>query len=269
VPNRTPRPRRYLMCRPTHFDVVYSINPWMHPDKPVEPALALAQWERIRDVYAELGHDVLDIDPIPGYPDMVFAANGATVVDGRVLLAKFRHQERAGEAAGYDAWFRARGYPQVVRPELVNEGEGDFLTVGARILAGRGFRSDPRSHDDARTLFGLPVTGLDLVDPRFYHLDTALAVLSDDEIAYFPPAFSPASREVLESLYPDAVKACEEDALVFGLNAVSDGRHVVLPEPATTFAAQLAERGFTTIGVDVSELHKAGGAVKCCTLELR
>lgn len=28
---RSARPRHYLMCPPTHFDVVYSINPWMDP----------------------------------------------------------------------------------------------------------------------------------------------------------------------------------------------------------------------------------------------
>ncbi|MFG2043625.1 dimethylargininase [Dactylosporangium sp. NPDC048998] len=269
MPNRTPRPRRYLMCRPTHFDVTYSINPWMHPDKPVDPALAIAQWERIRDVYTGLGHEIAYIDPLPGYPDMVFAANGATVVDGRVLLAKFRHVQRAGEAEAYDAWFAANGYRAVHRPALVNEGEGDFLTIGRRILAGTGFRSDPGAHDEAREHLGIEVVGLTLVDPRFYHLDTALAVLSDEEIMYFPEAFSASSRALLERLYPGAIVAGEEDALVFGLNAVSDGRHVVLPEPATALAAALAARGFEPIGVDVSELLKAGGAVKCCTLELR
>lgn len=269
MPDRVHRPRRYLMCRPTYFDVTYSINPWMQPDKPVDSALAITQWERIRDVYSALGHEVSYIDPLPGYPDMVFAANGATVVDGRVLLAKFRHGQRAGEATAYDAWFATNGYRAVRRPALVNEGEGDLLTVGRRILAGSGFRSDPGAADEAREHLGVEVVGLTLVDPRFYHLDTALAVLSDDEIMYFPAAFSAGSRAVLERLYPDAVLAGEADALVFGLNVVSDGRHVVLPEPATGLAAVLAARGFRPIGVDVSELVKAGGAVKCCTLELR
>ena len=58
------------------------------------------------------------------------------------------------------------------------------------------------------------------------------------------------------------------DAEAFGLNAVSDGYHVVLPQTATGFIEQLRERGYHPIGVDMSELHKSGGAVKCCTLEL-
>jgi N-dimethylarginine dimethylaminohydrolase len=38
---------------------------------------------------------------------------------------------------------------------------------------------------------------------------------------------------------------------------------------ATGFAAQLREHGYTPIGVDLSELLRGGGGVKCCTLELR
>ena len=90
---RTATRHRYLMCPPTHFDVVYSINPWMDPSQPVDPALALQQWQRIHDVFVDLGHTVELIPPVPGLPDMVFAANGATVVDGHAMVARFRGDE--------------------------------------------------------------------------------------------------------------------------------------------------------------------------------
>jgi N-dimethylarginine dimethylaminohydrolase len=118
-------------------------------------------------------------------------------------------------------------------------------------------------------LFGVPVISLQLVDPRFYHLDTALAVLDDTTVAYYPEAFSPGSRGVLQRLFPDAILASEADAVVLGLNAVSDGRHVVLPSAAVDLATQLRERGYVPVGVDLGELLKAGGSVKCCTLEIR
>jgi N-dimethylarginine dimethylaminohydrolase len=257
------------MCPPAFFDVTYSINPWMEPNKPIDVGLAMAQWERLRDVYMEFGHKVELIEPVEGLPDMVFSANGATVVDGVVLLAKFRHDERVGEAPAYREWFRARGYRKIQEPEFINEGEGDYLVVGPKILGGSGFRTDRNSHHEAQALFGRPVISLTLVDPRFYHLDTALAVLDDDEIMYYPAAFSPASRVVLRRLFPNAILATDLDAEVFGLNAVSDGCHVVLPQAATHLIAALRERGFEPVEVDVSELLKAGGGVKCCTLELR
>lgn len=266
---RVPRPRRYLMCPPIYFDVTYSINPWMEPNKPIDADLAMTQWESLRDIYREFGHQVEFIDPVAGLPDMVFSANGATVVDGVVLLAKFRFQERAAEAAAYREWFTARGYRHIHEPRFVNEGEGDYLVTYRRPLAGTGFRTDRRSHHETQALFGRTITSLTLIDPRFYHLDTALAVLDNEEIMYYPAAFSSGSRAVLRELYPDAVLATDADAEVFGVNAVSDGRHVVLPQGAAQLIDALRERGFEPIGIDVSELLKAGGGVKCCTLELR
>ena len=114
------------------------------------------------------------------------------------------------------------------------------------ILAGTGFRTDPRAHAEIAEIFGRPVISLQLVDPRFYHLDTALSVLDDTTIAYYPPAFTECSRAHLETLFPDAIVVDSADAYVFGLNAVSDGRHVVHPAAAVGFAEQLCRRRFRT-----------------------
>jgi N-dimethylarginine dimethylaminohydrolase len=266
---RTARPRHYLMCRPEHFTVSYSINPWMDPDVPVSADLAVAQWERLRRTYLDLGHAVDVIAPVPGLPDMVYAANGGTTARGRALGAKFRFPERADEGPAYLAWLREAGLSRVKEPRATNEGEGDFLVVGDRILAGTGFRTSRAAHAEAQEFFGLPVTSLTLVDPRFYHLDTALAVLDDQTVAYYPAAFSPGSQEVLRTLFPDAIIASEADAAVLGLNVVSDGRNVVVAAAAEGLIAQLAAHGFTPIPVDLSELLKGGGGPKCCTLEIR
>jgi N-dimethylarginine dimethylaminohydrolase len=268
-PERTARPRRYLMCRPTYFTVDYAINPWMDPAQPTDTALAIRQWERLYWLYRRLGHTVELIEPVPGLPDMVYAANGATVLDGRALVATFRYPERAPESSAYQDWFRDRGYREVRRAGHVNEGEGDHLVAGGRVLAGTGFRTSRAAHAEAGEVFGVPVTTLTLVDPRFYHLDTALAVLDDDQVMYYPEAFDADSRAVLRALYPDAVLADRADAEVFGLNAVSDGRRVLLPEAAKNLAGRLADEGYEPIPVDVSELLKGGGGAKCCTLELR
>lgn len=265
-------PRRYLMCPPRHFAVSYSINPWMDPGKPVDTRLALAQWEDLRDRYRALGHTVEELDPRPELPDMVFAANGATVVDGRVMGARFAFAQRHGESAAHTEWYRAHGFTEVREPEHINEGEGDFAVTASWLLAGRGFRSSPLSHAEAQEFFGRPVIGLDLVDPRYYHLDTALCVLddgTDGEVMYYPGAFSPGSRAVLARLFPDALLATEEDAAAFGLNAVSDGRHVLLPQNASGLFAPLRARGYEPIGMETSELLKGGGSVKCVTGEIR
>lgn len=272
VPERVPTTREYLMCAPEYFTVEYSINPWMDPAAGVDTGLAMRQWTELAETYERLGHRVHRIQPQPGLPDMVFAANSGTVIGGRVLGAKFRAPQRAAEAEHFRQWFLANGYPNLVMPNAVNEAEGDFAWTGSLLLAGTGFRTDPAAHAEAQETLGVPVVSLRLIDPSYYHLDTALFVLTEGRqanIAYYPGAFSPGSQGVLRSLFPEAVIADETDAACLGLNGVSDGYHVVLPAEATGLAAQLRARGYAPVHVDISELRKSGGGPKCCTMELR
>ncbi len=274
---RVQQHRRYLMCRPEHFTVSYSINPWMEPSRPTDTNLALEQWQSLYDTYVSLGHEIELIDPVEGLPDMVYTANGGFVIDGVAYGPKFRFRERADEAPAFIDWFAANGF-EVAEPVEVNEGEGDFLLVGNTILAGTGFRSTGDSHREVGEVFSREVVSLTLTDPRFYHLDTAIAVLDPVEgpggaekanIAYLPNAFDERSQAILRERYPDAIRVSDADGAVFGLNSASDGKNVIISPRAKGFEAQLRERGYTPVLVDLSELLLGGGGIKCCTLELR
>jgi N-dimethylarginine dimethylaminohydrolase len=273
APQRNASPRTILMCRPEYFTVSYRINPWMHPEDPTDTSLAVKQWEVLHQTYLGLGFDVNLVDPIAGLPDMVYAANGGFVLDNIAYGASFTFPERQPEGPAYMDWFRANGFDVRV-PESVNEGEGDFLLVGDVLLAGQGFRSASNSHQELGGIFGREVVSLNLVNPSFYHLDTAIAVLDPEggaaaNIAYLPSAFDEPSLAILRERYPDAIIVTEEDAAVLGLNSYSDGYNVVIAARAKDFERQLRERGYNPIGVDLSELLLGGGGVKCCTLELR
>lgn len=268
APVRTPVKRTVLMCSPKFFTVVYRINPWMDPELPTDTALAVAQWQTLYDTYIGLGFDVHLIDPIDGLPDMVYAANGGFVIDNIAYGANFAYPERQPEGPAYMHWFRENDF-DVRLPAEINEGEGDFLLVGDVILAGTGFRSASNSHEELASIYGRRVITLNLVNPNFYHLDTAVAVLDDTNIAYLPSAFDKPSLEILRERYPDAVIATEVDASILGLNSYSDGYNVVIAARAKDFERELRARGYNPIGVDLSELLLGGGGVKCCTLELR
>jgi N-dimethylarginine dimethylaminohydrolase len=275
APQRHASKRTILMCRPDYFTVSYRINPWMHPEDPTDTSLAVTQWEVLYKTYLDLGFDVQLIDPIEGLPDMVYAANGGFVLDNIAYGASFTYPERQPEGPAYMDWFGGHGYDVRV-PENVNEGEGDFLLVGDVLLAGMGFRTASNSHQELGEIFGREVVTLNLVNPSFYHLDTAVAVLDPSHesgqaanIAYLPSAFDEPSLAILRQRYPDAIIVTEEDAAVLGLNSYSDGYNVVIASRAKDFERQLRARGYNPIGVDLSELLLGGGGVKCCTLELR
>jgi N-dimethylarginine dimethylaminohydrolase len=265
--------KQYLMCAPDHFAVEYAINPWMDPDQPVDTALARRQWEGLRQTLVGLGHTVHTLAPVPGLPDMVFAANGAFTVDGVAYGARFRFPQRTAEAGAHQGFYESDPSWRFVAARETNEGEGDFAYLpgayGGLVLAGHGFRTEPAAHAEAQEVLGRPVLSLRLVDPRFYHLDVALAAVDDMNIAYYPGAFSESGQRVLAQLFPHAVVATAEDALAFGLNLVSDGRHVVLPAEATGLEAKLRAAGYVPVPVELGELRKGGGSVKCCVAELR
>ena len=202
TPTRQASPKTVLMCRPDFFTVSYRINPWMFPENPTNQALAAAQWQKLYDTYLELGFTVELIEPIPGLPDMVYAANGGFVLDGIAYGASFRYPERQPEGPAYLERLKQLGFSPRAAVER-NEGEGDFLLVGDVILAAHGFRSESDSHREIGEVFGRDVVSLRLVNPSFYHLDTALAVLDDQTIAYLPEAFDEQSQHILRQRYPD------------------------------------------------------------------
>jgi N-dimethylarginine dimethylaminohydrolase len=260
--------RRYLMCRPDEFDVVYRINPWMHPGQAVDARRATTQWQALRDTLESLGHDVQVIEPAPGLPDMVFAANAAVVIGDRAVAARMAVAQRRGEERFYRRWLASHGIADLRIASHLSEGEGDFVRVDGSALAGAGFRTTHAAHRELAAAFGLDVTTLHLADARWYHLDMALVALDDRIIAYYPGAFRPWSQRLLAERFPDAILATSDDALAFGLNAISDGRHVLIPHGARDLARAIAAKGYDVIPVNVSEFHRAGGSAKCCVLEL-
>jgi N-dimethylarginine dimethylaminohydrolase len=255
------------MCPPSYFGVEYAINPWMRPDRPVSRDRAVEQWTALRDELCALGHEVTLMPAHPELPDLVFAANGGIIIGDRGLVPRFRYPERGPESDCFADAMRALGVREIRTPRHVNEGEGDFRLAGARMLGGYGMRSERRAVDEVAEFFDVPVVPLRLVDERFYHLDTALAVLDDQTVVYWPGAFDAAGRGALTELYPDAIIADEADAAALGLNMVSDSRTVIMSPECPTLSARIAERGFDVVRLPTDELRKAGGGAKCCVLE--
>ena len=257
------------MCPPTYFDIEYEINVWMHQDNQPTGETARDQWDKLHDIYTNrLGWDVKLIDPVEHLPDMVFATDCCLKVGDKILLSSFRYPERQPETDHFEAWFRQAGYTNLKRADNFFEGGGDNMLCGNKIIAGHGFRSAAETADELRQYFGLEVVSLKIVDPRFYHLDTSLAVLSDDTIAYYPGAIDEVSRQRLQNAVPNLIEATEEEAQGFGLNAISDGHTVITSNESESLLNKYREAGFEVIGTPILEFRKSGGGVKCLTLDL-
>jgi len=262
-------PKIVLLCSPTYFDIEYEINPWMDKDNQVKQEVARQQWLQLNGIYGRLGWEIEHIEPIEGLPDMVFTANGALVIDGKVALPTFRAPDRQPETAHFKKWFDSRGYTKFLQPRYDFEGEGDALVWNDIIFAGYPWRSDKPAHVELAEFFGKKVISLQLADARFYHLDTCLTIVDDQTVAIWPKAFTSEALKAVYDTVPKVIEASDEDALAYGLNASSDGKNIVLSDRAAGLTKIYQERGMTVHPTPISEFQKSGGGVKCLTLELR
>jgi N-dimethylarginine dimethylaminohydrolase len=267
--------KTFLMCRPTHYGVHYSINPWMNPKLRVNAVLANDQWNNLCERILEHGGAIRHIKERPGLPDMVFTANGGLVLKDKakcVVVAHFRHEERKGEEEWFVQWFSDEGW-HFTYPSAPHEGAGDALMYNGTLVSGTGFRSDPVAHAEIEQFWGGKVLQVKLVDPNFYHLDTCFCPLADGDYLIFPAAFDRDSFQAIEMLQRETPEAHgmvvpTDEALKFACNAVLIDRTVILPSGCQQTMDLLRGRGYNPVPVDMTEFIKAGGACKCLTLEL-
>ena len=259
------------MCRPTYYTVAYEINPWMRITRQPRHALARRQWQALYQLLTRRLHArVRLLQPHRGVPDLVFTANAGLVAGRTIIRSNFRHRERQREEPLIERYFRHAGFRVIRLPGKHNfEGEGDALWMRKTLVLGFRFRSDARVHVRLARLLGARVLPVELVEKRFYHLDTCFAPLGDQTALWYPKAFDRYGRRVIEHLVEDLIPVSEADATRFVCNAIVVGKSVVLQEGCSAaLRRRLTQRGFRLYPVDLSEFLKAGGSAKCLVLRL-
>jgi len=260
---------RILMCPPDHFAIEYEINPWMDTKVGTVPAESLRQWTALRDTLLDLDVVVEEMVPVVGLPDLVFTANAGLIYEELFISSRFRHGVRQGETPQFNAWFASHGFRvESLPPGCDFEGAGDALFCGETLFAGYRFRSHARSHHWLAERLGVEVLPLELVDPRYYHLDTCFCPLADGAAIYYPGAFDDYGRSVLTGRIPDLIAVEADEAVSFSCNAVVVGRSVVLNDGSPRLARDLARAGYDARPLRLTEFIKAGGSAKCLTLRL-
>ena len=260
--------KRWLVCRPIDYDVRYKINPWMDVSRVPEKSLAQQQWMALHHTLLRLGAWLEYVHHEDGLPDMVFTANAGLVRGSDVVLSRFRHKERQGEEIFFQRWFEESGFRVLYVTRGAFEGEGDALFAGSRLFCGYGFRSDRSAHEEVATLLSVSdLVAVELVDPRFYHLDTCFCPLTQDMALFYPGAFSSDGIKALERTM-ELIAVPSDDASRFVCNAVVLGKDVVVAAGCESTYSLLASRGYHAHPVELSEFIKAGGAAKCLSLRL-
>ncbi|MBI4500585.1 MAG: hypothetical protein HY700_05430 [Gemmatimonadetes bacterium] len=263
---------RLLVCPPDFFRIDYEINPWMNRENAVDHMRAVRQWDGLMEgLERRVGATLERMTPVRGLPDLVFTANAGVVLDNLAVPSRFRHPERQREQTHFEEWFVEHGYElRLLEDGVYFEGAGDLLGVPDLWLGGYRKRSDVGAYTQISELFGREIIPVELVDDRFYHLDTCFCPLSDGEVLYYPHAFDGYARAVIAERLEEnrRLTVPQSEALRFACNAVCVGRKIALPTGCPETMRMLRDRGYEPIPLELDEFMKAGGSAKCLTLAL-
>jgi arginine dihydrolase len=258
-----------LMCPPDYYGIHYEINPWMNTARQADHRTAVEQWNALHQLIRRAGARVSLLEPVDGLPDLVFTANAAMIFRQQAIVSRFRHAQRQGEEPHNRRWLENSGFEILETPTDLNfEGAGDALFCGDTLYAGYRMRSDAAGHQAIGRLLGVRVIPVELVEPRYYHLDTCFCPLSETEAIWYPAAFDGYGQRAIQEHVASLLAVDQQEAERFACNAVVIGRTVITNTGCDELHAVLADRGYDPVATPLDEFVKAGGSAKCLTLRL-
>jgi N-dimethylarginine dimethylaminohydrolase len=287
--------RIVIMSGANYFDDSQAINVLMNDKVPVDRKQAIAEHNLIRQTLERVGVTVYGVGAPQNCQDGVYTANWALVRNGKALMARLPNTRKPEEAYALEA-IRQLGLEALILPDNIERfsGQGDALACGDVVFTQSPFRTTTDAHPYLKDLlgfkevialqtkparhFGLPMTNkiTGWPDSPTYDIDLAIAILkwpSEGQkglIAYCPDVFKRKSQKILENYTNvDKIKVSRKEALeAYALNLLSTGETVVMNSGAPEFQAAIEAHGLQTITLDLPELRKGGGSIRCSTLSL-
>ena len=230
---------------------------------PVDPDLALRQWEGYVAAFAGRGWAVTEVEPADEHPDGVFVEDTVVVFprpDGADLAVLTRPgvASREGEVASTARALDGLGLTveRITAPGTLDG--GDVLKVGRTVHVGHGGRTNDAGIAQLTALLAprgwtvvpVPVTTV-------LHLKSAVTALPDGTVVGFSPGAT--------ALAPDLVVSEEHGTAVVDLG----GDAVVMSADAPRTAALYRSRGLDVVTVPITEFEKLEGCVTCLSVRLR
>lgn len=239
---------RFNECEITHID-----------RSPIDLHIARTQHQAYVQALKELGCDVIELPAEPDLPDSVFVEDTAFILPEVAVITCPGADSRKPETESIiPALAPLIKLIHVQEPATVDG--GDVLVLGRRIYVGLSTRSNREAINQLNEMlceYGYSVGAIGLQD--CLHLKSAVTRVDDQTLLinkHWVDASHFAGFDLIE------VDSSEPHAA----NCLPVAGSIIFPTAFPKTRAQLEERGYTVIAVDVSELAKAEGAVTCCSL---
>jgi len=257
-------------------------NRYMDLSRAPDPLRALRQHAELA---RRLGADVpvLTFPGDPDCPDGMFPNNVFATARGNLIVGRMRHPVRQREAARDDirGFFRdVLGYHELDLSggDYVAELTGALVIDRARGIGycGLSERCDMAGARAMHEAFGLRLTFAFELAAGEYHTNVVLAVLAGRAVILAGDGFAdPAVPDAIARAYGgQAVRLSPAQKRAFAGNAIALAPDRVWMSAAAAAALEPSQRallergGFSLGAVDLDEIEKAGGSLRCCVAEI-
>ena len=233
-----------------------------HLDRvPVDPALALRQWEDYVEIFRARRWDVVEVESAEAHADGVFVEDAVVIFGGLAVLCRAGAQSRRGEAPSIRAAIEVTGLEvdKIVEPATVDG--GDVLKVGRTVYVGASSRTNAAGIAQLRVLLqprGWTVTEIPV--SKVLHLKSGVTALPDGTVVGFEPLVDD------PALFPAFLGIPEEHGTAV---VVLDAVTVLMSAHAPATATLYRERGLAVVTTPVSEFEKLEGCVTCLSVRVR
>lgn len=287
--------KKVFVSNAEYFTDKDAINALMDSSILVDHDKAQEEHALILKAFESAGIDVHKVGSPKDCQDGIYIANWGLIRGSKVVPSKLPNKRKPEEAYARKV-FQDNGLEILELPPEITafSGQGDSLACDDVLFCQSPYRTSLEAHEIVKKLLGFnqvlslrtkpqrwfgfgpaktnKLTGWP--DSQTYDLDLALAVLrpkTDSSlplIAYCPAVFNRHSLKQIESLKNfDKITISKKEALTaFAANLVSTGETAIIGAGAPLFKAELVKHGLKVIELDLPELKKGGGSIRCCSL---
>ena len=288
--------KKLLVSGADYFTSDQAINALMNDPK-VDHLRAIEEHRSIVEAFKEAHIEVIKVDPPKDCQDGIYTANWALVKDGKAIMSRLPNTRKPEEKYALEI-LKKLGLKTFVLPDNIRafSGQGDALICDDYVFTQSPYRTSKEAHKyisevlHVKSVISLHTKPLRWFkfgpaknnkitkwpDSPTYDIDLAIAILRPKTenkkalIAYCPDVFDRKSNRILESLNDfDKIIVSKEEAMNhFALNLVSTGETVIINSGTKQFNENLMKHGFKVIELDLPELKKGGGSIRCSSLDL-
>jgi hypothetical protein len=279
-------PRAVFLVEPADFALSRQAardNTYMDLTVGVNPDLALRQHRELTDRIAECGVPVIRFPGRRENPDDLFPNNVFATIPGRFIVGSMLHPERRQEAQRPD--IRAF-FTELMRYEEIDLSQRDLVAelTGAMVMdrsrrlgfCGLTRRVDEAGCEAMHEAFEMALTFRFDLKPEEYHTNVVMSVLASRALVICPDAFvDPAVPEAIAEAFPGHVLALtrEEKAAFAGNCLAVSFTDLFISRTAWQVLAPDKRRlleswEFDVHAIEIDEIEKAGGSIRCCIGEI-